>query len=77
MMADIMTFARSWKLVKIDNYQRLKEQITDRQVRVCNVKYVLDRVNRRDGYSMKKFVSFARGPSFHTKHASNVNVVQV
>jgi hypothetical protein len=48
------------------------------QVRVCNDKYVLDRVNRHDGFSMKKpFLSAARGASFHTKHASNVNVVRV
>jgi hypothetical protein len=33
------------------------------QIRVCNVKYVLDHVNRRDGYSIK--------------NASNANVVQV
>jgi hypothetical protein len=39
------------------------------QVRVCNVYYVLDRVNRRDRFSMKKpFRSSARGASFHTKH---------
>jgi hypothetical protein len=31
------------------------------------VKYVLDRVNRRDGYYMKKpFRSSARGASFHS-----------
>jgi hypothetical protein len=30
------------------------------QVRLCNVKYVLDRVNRRDGYSMKTAASFVR-----------------
>jgi hypothetical protein len=39
---------------------------------------VLDRVNGRDGYSMKKAISFAAtGASFHTKHASNANVVRV
>jgi hypothetical protein len=39
---------------------------------------VLDRGNRRDGFSMKKkFLSFARGTSFHTKQASNVNAVRV
>jgi hypothetical protein len=39
---------------------------------------VLDHVNRRDGFSMKKqFLSSARGASFHTKQASNVNVVRV
>jgi hypothetical protein len=39
---------------------------------------VLDRVNRRDGFSMKKpFRSSARGASFHTKHALNVNVGRV
>jgi hypothetical protein len=31
---------------------------------------VLDHVNRRDGFSMKKpFLSSARGASFHTKQA--------
>jgi hypothetical protein len=39
---------------------------------------VLDRVNRRDRFAMKKPLrSSARGASFHTKHASNANVVQV
>jgi hypothetical protein len=39
---------------------------------------VLDRVNRRDKFSMKKPLrSAARGASFHTKHASNANVVRV
>jgi hypothetical protein len=39
---------------------------------------VLDCVNRRDRFPMKKpLCSPARGASFHTKHASNVNVVQV
>jgi hypothetical protein len=39
---------------------------------------VLDRVNRCDGFSMKKpFRSSARGASVHTKHASNANVVRV
>jgi hypothetical protein len=39
---------------------------------------VLDHVNRLDGFSMKKpFLASARGASFHTKHASNVNVVLV
>jgi hypothetical protein len=38
----------------------------------------LDRVNRRDRFSMQKpFRSFARGASFHTKHAANANVVRV
>jgi hypothetical protein len=37
-----------------------------------------DHVNRRDGFSMKKpFLWSARGASFHTKHATNVNVVRV
>jgi hypothetical protein len=54
------------------------ELLTARQVRVCNVKYVLDLVNRRDGYSMKKqFRSSTRGTSFHTKDASNANVGRV
>jgi hypothetical protein len=36
----------------------------------------LDRVNRRDRFSMKKPLrSSARGASFHTKHASNVNAI--
>jgi hypothetical protein len=52
--------------------------LTAHQVRVFKVKYVLDRVNRRGGYSMKKpFRSSARGVSFHTKHASNANVVRI
>jgi hypothetical protein len=35
---------------------------------------LLDRVNRRDRFLMKKqFRSSARGASFHTKHASNAN----
>jgi hypothetical protein len=39
---------------------------------------MLDRVNRRDGFSMKKqFRSSARGASFHTKHASNAKVCRV
>jgi hypothetical protein len=39
---------------------------------------VLDRVNRRDGFSMKKLLhSSARGASFHIKHAVNANVVRV
>jgi hypothetical protein len=39
---------------------------------------VLERVNRRDGFAMNKlFLSTARGASFHTKQASNVNVVRV
>jgi hypothetical protein len=38
-----------------------------RQVRVSNVKYVLDRVNRRDGYSMKKAVSFVREFLYKTR----------
>jgi hypothetical protein len=47
-------------------------------VRVCNVKYVLDRVNRRDRFSMKKPLrSSARGASFHTKHLSNAKAVRV
>jgi hypothetical protein len=33
---------------------------TVRQVRVCHVKYVLDRVSRRDGYSIKNAVWFIR-----------------
>jgi hypothetical protein len=42
-----------------------------------NVLYVLDHVNRRDGFSMKKpFLSSVRGASFHTKHASNVNAIE-
>jgi hypothetical protein len=37
----------------------------------------LDRVNRRDRFSMKKSLrSSARGASFHTKHASNVNAIE-
>jgi hypothetical protein len=47
------------------------------QVRVCNVYNVLDRVNRRDRFSMKKLRSSARGASFHTKDASNANIVRV
>jgi hypothetical protein len=48
------------------------------QVRVCSVQYVFDRVNRRDRFPLKKPLrSFARGASFHTKHASNVNGVKV
>jgi hypothetical protein len=39
---------------------------------------VLDLVTRRDRYSPKKPLrSSARGASFHTKHASNANVVRV
>jgi hypothetical protein len=39
---------------------------------------VLDRVTRCDTFSMKKPLrSSARGASFHTKHASNANVVRV
>jgi hypothetical protein len=39
---------------------------------------VLDHVNRRDGFSMKKsFLSSASGASFYAKQASNVNVVRV
>jgi hypothetical protein len=47
-------------------------------VRVCNVKYLrLDRVNRHDRFSMKNPLrSSARGASFHTKHASNVNAIE-
>jgi hypothetical protein len=49
----------------------------DVQVRVCNVYFLLDRVNRRDRFSMKKpRRSSARGASFHT-NASNTNVVRV
>jgi hypothetical protein len=48
------------------------------QVRVCNVYYVLDRVNCRDGFSMKKpFRTSARVAGFHTKYASNANVGRV
>jgi hypothetical protein len=37
----------------------------------------LDRVNRRDRFSMKKPLrSSARGASFHTKYASNVNAIK-
>jgi hypothetical protein len=39
--------------------QELKNKTT-RQLQVCNVKYMFDRVNRRDGYSMKNAVSFVR-----------------
>jgi hypothetical protein len=50
---------------------------TVNQVRVSDSIYVLDRVNRRDRFSMKKPVrSSARGASFLTKHASNANVVR-
>jgi hypothetical protein len=49
---------------------------SERRARVCYVKYVFDRVIRRDGYSMKK-ASSARGASFYTKHASNANVVRL
>jgi hypothetical protein len=39
---------------------------------------VLDRVNRRYRFSMKKPLrSSTRGASFHTKHASNANVDRV
>jgi hypothetical protein len=39
---------------------------------------VLDRVSRRDGYSMKKTIRLsARGAAFHTKHALNANIVRV
>jgi hypothetical protein len=39
---------------------------------------VLDHVNRRDTFSIKKpFLSSARGAGFPTKQASNVNVVRV
>jgi hypothetical protein len=39
---------------------------------------VLDRVNRRDRFSMKNSLrSSAKGASVHTKHASNANVVRV
>jgi hypothetical protein len=39
---------------------------------------VLDRVSRRDRFSMKKpLCSSAKGASFHIKHASNANVVRV
>jgi hypothetical protein len=31
-----------------------------RQVQVCNIKYVLDRVNRRNRYSMRNAASFVR-----------------
>jgi hypothetical protein len=42
------------------------------------IQYVLDCVNRRDRFSMKKPLrSSARGTSFHIKHASNANVVRV
>jgi hypothetical protein len=45
------------------------------QVRVW---YMLDRVNRRDRFFMKKPLrSSARGASFHTKHASNARYVRV
>jgi hypothetical protein len=48
------------------------------QVQVCNVQYVLHPVNRCDRFSMiKPLRSSARGASFHTKHASNANVVRV
>jgi hypothetical protein len=44
----------------------------------ADVKYNVDRVNHRDGYSVKNlFRSSARGASFHTKHSSNANVVRV
>jgi hypothetical protein len=33
---------------------------SSRQVRVCNVKYVLDQINCHDRYSMKITVSFVR-----------------
>jgi hypothetical protein len=37
---------------------------------------VLDHVNRRDEFSMKKpFLSSARGASFHTKRPQNENVL--
>jgi hypothetical protein len=37
----------------------------------------LERVNRRERFSMKKPLrSSARGASFHTKHASNVNAIE-
>jgi hypothetical protein len=37
----------------------------------------LDRVNRRDRFSLKKPLRLsARGASFHTKHASNVNAIE-
>jgi hypothetical protein len=43
-----------------------------------NVKYALDRVNRREGYSMKKpFRSSARGASFHTKHTANAYIDRI
>jgi hypothetical protein len=39
---------------------------------------VLDRVNRSNRFSIKKPLrSSARDASFHTKHASNANVVRV
>jgi hypothetical protein len=38
---------------------------------------VLDSVNRRDRFTMKKLRSSARGASFHTKHASNANVREI
>jgi hypothetical protein len=37
----------------------------------------VDRVNRRDRFSMKKLLrSSTRGASFHTKHALNVNAIE-
>jgi hypothetical protein len=59
------------------NYAESSLDSSECLVQVCNVKYMLDRVNRRDGYSMKKvFRSSARGASLHTKYASNANVVR-
>jgi hypothetical protein len=49
---------------------------TECQVRVCNVKYFLERVNRRDRFSMP-LRSSAGGASFHTKQALKANVVRV
>jgi hypothetical protein len=46
--------------------------------RVYRVKYVLDCVDRHDGYLWNiQFRSSARGASFHTKHASSANVVRI
>jgi hypothetical protein len=64
----------TYRLTTVDYYPGYTEPRTERQVRVCNVKYVLYHVNVN--LWIKPFRSSARGASFHTKHASNANVVR-
>jgi hypothetical protein len=48
-----------WKLAPLadERCSFFMENRSVGQVRVCNVKYVLDHVNRRDRYSMKNAIS--------------------